>query len=65
MVFDLAAVTVVRVLAEADVADDDHVRQGFLDGADSTLDRALRIPGTGADFVFIGWQAKDFDGTQA
>ena len=65
VVFDLTAVAVVRVLAEADVADDDHVRQGFLDGADGTLDRALRVPGAGADFVFISRQAKDFDSPQS
>ena len=64
VVFDLAAVTVVGVLAEADVADDDHVRQGFLDGPDGALDRALRVPGAGTDFVFVSRQAEDFDGPQ-
>ena len=37
----------------------------FLDGADGALDRALRVPGAGTDFIFIFRQAEDFDGAQA
>ena len=65
MAAQFAAVAVARILAEADVADDDHVGNGLFDGLHGTLDRAFRIPGTGTDVVFIGRKTEDFDGRKA
>ena len=47
-----AAMAVRRVLAEADVGDDEHPRHLALEGANRRLDRRLRIVGGRPDVVF-------------
>ena len=46
MIVQLTAVTVCRILAEADIADNEQLRNGLLDRRNRTLHRACHIPRT-------------------
>ena len=47
-----AAVPVIRVLAHADIRDDDQIRDFLLEGAHSQLHRTFFVPRGGAIRVF-------------
>ena len=63
--FEVAAVTVRRVLAETDVADDHELRHSLLDGGLGTLHGARHVPGGAAVCVLVLRQAEDLDGGDA
>ena len=63
--FEMAAVTVRRVLAEADIADDHELWHRGLDGLDGALHRARRVPGRRAVCILVLRQAEDLDGGNA
>ena len=65
MAFEMAAMAVRRVLAEADVADDHEVRDFLLDGGDGALYRALHVPGRAAVRVLVLGQAENLDSGDA
>ncbi len=54
-----AAVAVVGVLAGADIGNDYHLRQPFLDLPDGPLDDAVRCIGFGRLAVFCGRDTKE------
>ena len=62
---DDAAVTVRHVLAEADVAHDEQVGDGGLDGAGGLLHDAVFGPGSGGNLVLGLRQAEENDGGDA
>ena len=56
---------VARVLAQAQVGDDEHVGVGILDRARGELDGALVVPGARALLVLVGGDAEEQDGGDA
>ena len=65
MAFEMSAVTVRRVLAEADIADNHELWHSSLDGLDGTLHRARRVPGRRAIRILVLRQAEDLDSGDA
>jgi hypothetical protein len=64
-VIDQAAMTVIGILAQADVSNDDHIRQLGFDGTNSARHDTVKVEVLQADGILVGRDSEQDNGANA